>query len=137
MTLIDFYPTMNIRIRIFILFLAFHILNFSLDIPSYDLSSSDLKTDKYGNHLNFEQDEIESIMELVIETALQQDDFFPDTEENDSQTESFLKKVDWITHSFLFKFSFIENIYTSSEFVTYTVQLQNLSKDISPPPPKI
>lgn len=128
---------MSIYTRIFSIFLAFHILNFSLDIPSYDLSSSDLKTDKYGNHLNFEQDEIESITELVIETALQQTDFFPDTEENDSQNDSHLKKMDWIFHSFLLKFSSIENSYTSSDFVTYTVQLTNLSEDISPPPPKI
>ena len=128
---------MNTYTRIFTLFLAFHILNFSLDIPSYDLSSSDIKTDKYGNHPNFEQDEIESIMELVIETALQQNDFFPNTEENDAQNDSCLNKVDWIFHFFLLKFSFFEHIYTSSDFVTYTVQLQNLSQDISPPPPKI
>lgn len=136
--LIHFHIAMNTITRIFTLFLAFHILNFSLDIPSYDLSSSDSKIDAHGNPIDFEcNDEIESILELVIETALEQDDFFPDTEEADSQTESFLKKVDWITHSFWLKFSFIENIYTCSEFVTYTVQFQNLSQDISSPPPKI
>jgi hypothetical protein len=126
---------MNIIIRTFTLFLAVHILNFSLDIPSYN--SSNHLTHNQSNHLNTEQDDIESILELVIETALEQNDFFPDTEETNSQTESFLKKVDWITHSFLLKFSCFESIYTSSDFVTYMLHIKDFSQDISPPPPKI
>lgn len=126
---------MNIITRTFTLFLALHIFNFSLDMPSY--SSSNYGTQNQSTNLDRNQDEIESILELVIETALEQDDFFPDTEETNSQTESFLKKVDWITHSFILHFSFFENIYTSSDFITYALSIKELSQDISPPPPKI
>jgi hypothetical protein len=104
-------------------------------MPSY--SSSNYGTQNQSTNLDRNQDEIESILELVIETALEQDDFFPDTEETNSQTESFLKKVDWITHSFILHFSFFENIYTSSDFITYALSIKELSQDISPPPPKI
>jgi len=132
-----FFLVMSPSIRIITFFLAFHILNFSLDIPSYNLPANLIKTEKHTNHSVFEEDEIESILELVIETALEENDFFPDTEEADSQSDSFLKKVDWITHSFLLKFSFFENIYSSSDFVTYTLQIEDLSQDISSPPPKV
>ncbi|WP_338792690.1 hypothetical protein V9L05_13695 [Bernardetia sp. Wsw4-3y2] len=125
---------MSTSIRIITFFLALHILNFSLDMPSYN--SSTYLTQNQNTNWESEQDEIESILELVIETVLEQNDFFPDTEEADSQTESFSKKVDWITHSFLLKFSFFENLYTSSNFVLYKLQIREISQDILPPPPK-
>ncbi len=128
---------MNLSIRIVTFFLAFHILNFSLDIPSYNSPNNSIKTEKHDNSFSIQQDEIESILELVIEIALEEDDFFPDTEETDSQNDSFQKKADWIIHSFLLNFSFFENIYTSFGFVIYTLQIKNLTQDISSPPPKV
>ncbi|WP_291725899.1 hypothetical protein [Bernardetia sp.] len=126
---------MSISLRIFTFLLAFHILNFSLDIPSYHSSTNNRVN---GSELatEFEQDEIESIMELVVETALQESDFFPDTEENNSP-DHLLKKVDWIVQGFTFDFSLFQDTFFLSHFTSYTQKPKDVAKDILPPPPKV
>jgi hypothetical protein len=115
--------------RLFCLFQALAILNFSIDPPEWDSEEATLK------HETMSVNEIDSICELVLELGFEMEDAVPEQDSPD-QERTFLKKVNYLLDSpytYLPRKPLMREVEPTFHIPSfYSAYLQ----EINPPPPK-